>query len=139
MARGLVVAALFCPATGLAQLEGVVTEVLDGDTVTIEVEGHSFQVNLAGIDAPELTQPLANAARQSLGELCYGREVTIEDVEIDRRRRIVGRLECDGVDAVAEQVWRGFARVLDTRIRDATLYAKQAEAQQAHRGVWATP
>jgi micrococcal nuclease len=134
---GLALTALACPGAVLAQVAGVVTEILDGDTVTVAVAGRSFKVDLAGIDAPEPKQPLSADARQSLGELCYGRAATIEQIEIDRRRRIVGRIECDGVDAIAEQVRRGFARVLESETADPLLHAKQAEAQQAHRGLWA--
>jgi len=136
----LIVSAAAWPLAGYTQVHGVISEVLDGDTVTIEADGHSFRLSLAGIDAPEPEQPLSDESRQSLGELCYGRAVSIEEIEIDRRRRIVGHVECDGIDAVAEQVRRGFARVLDNAPdADPSLYALQAEARQAGRGMWATP
>lgn len=134
----LLACALLCPAPGAAQIQGVITEILDGDTVTVDAEGRTFKLDLAGIDAPELKEPLSAEARSSLGELCYGRTATIEDIEIDPKRRVVGHIECDGTDATAEQVRRGFARVMENDpANDLSLRALQEEARLAGRGIWA--
>jgi len=57
--RRIVLAALLLstlPATGV-ELHGIVTEVQDGDSVTLLAAGTSYKIRLVDIDAPELAQP----------------------------------------------------------------------------------
>ena len=42
----------------LADTQGMVKKVIDGDTIVLEEEnGQTFKIRLLGIDAPELDQP----------------------------------------------------------------------------------
>ena len=54
----------------------------------------------------------------------------------DRYRRMLARVECDGTDANAAQVQAGMAWVFDRYMTDRSLYAVQAEASHAQRGLW---
>lgn len=55
----------------------------------------------------------------------------------DRYGRTLGRVFCAGVDANAEQVRRGMAWVyVKYAPKDSPLYAIQAEARVARRGLW---
>ena len=54
----------------------------------------------------------------------------------DRYGRTVARVECDGTDANAAQIEAGLAWVFDRYVTDRTLYAVQAEAYEAQRGLW---
>ena len=47
----------------------------------------------------------------------------------DRYGRTVGRVECDGVDASAEQVRAGMAWVFDRYVKDRSLYKLQDAAK----------
>lgn len=74
----LALAACFQPASA-APLEGRVSEVIDGDTVRIEVAGQGARIlQLAWVDAPALAQPHGEAARASLSALVLQREVRVE-------------------------------------------------------------
>ena len=57
----------------LADLNGQVVGVPDGDTLTLRVDGGNLRVRLDGIDAPELGQPYGKSARRSLAQICRGK------------------------------------------------------------------
>jgi micrococcal nuclease len=79
--------------------EGVVTNVVDGDTVDVTAGGEIFRLRYLNLDAPELNSSssesaecLAQEAKEVNEELVLGREVTIEyDQECeDRYDRLLG-------------------------------------------------
>ncbi len=121
-----------------ALLVGLVVAIADGDTLTVLNEDfQQVKVRLAEIDAPEKRQPFGTRSRQSLGELCHEKRAEVRILDVDRYKRIVGRVTCAGVDANAAQVRRGLAWVYDRYAKDKTLYRLQDEARSAGRGLWA--
>jgi endonuclease YncB( thermonuclease family) len=123
-----------------------VVGVADGDTLTVLDQKHEqHKVRLAGIDAPEKSQPFGQRAKQSLSKLAYGHSVSVEWRKRDRYRRIVGKVFEGGRDVNLEQVRRGLAwhykqdqneqGTLD-RARYATA---ESEERAARRGLWALP
>jgi endonuclease YncB( thermonuclease family) len=127
------------PFVALAgELQGRVVGVADGDTLTIlGADRQQSRVRLAEIDAPEKAQPFGQRSKQALSDLCFGRDAVIADKGRDRYGRTVGRVRCGGIDTSAEQVRRGMAWVYDRYVTDQSLYALQAEARAARRGLWA--
>ena len=120
-----------------ALIVGLVVAIADGDTLTVLNEDfQQVKIRLAEIDAPEKRQPFGNRARQSLGEICHEKRAEVRVVDVDRYKRIVGRVFCAGVDANAAQVRRGMAWVYDRCAKDETLYRLQDEARSAGRGLW---
>lgn len=121
-----------------ALVVGLVVAIADGDTLTVLNEDfQQVKVRLAEIDAPEKRQPFGTRARQSLGEICHEKRAEVRVVDVDRYKRVVGRVTCAGVDANAAQVRRGMAWVYDRYAKDKTLYRLQDEARSAGRGLWA--
>jgi len=121
-----------------ALVVGLVVAIADGDTLTVLNEDfQQVKVRLAEIDAPEKRQPFGTRARQSLGELCHEKRAEVRVVDVDRYKRIIGRVTCAGVDENAAQVRRGLAWVYDRYAKDKTLYRLQDEARSAGRGLWA--
>lgn len=118
----------------------LVVGISDGDTLTARCgEGEAAQtvkVRLAEIDAPEKAQPFGQRSRQALAALCFKRPARVSVQTIDRYGRSVARVQCDGVDANAEQVRAGMAWVFDRYAKDRSLYALQDDARAAGRGVW---
>ncbi len=90
-----------------AELEGIVTEVQDGDTLTLVNWKHTYRIRLADIDAPEWKQPRGKESRASLFHMCALRRATAETAGEDRFGRTLARVTCAGVDTNAEQVRRG--------------------------------
>jgi micrococcal nuclease len=117
-----------------------VVSVHDGDTLTVLVEKRQVKVRLTDIDAPELKQPFGTRSRQSLADLCFGKIASLDVRGQDRYKRTIAQVTCDGRDANAEQVRRGYAWAY-TRYapRDSPLHAMQHEARVASRGLWVDP
>lgn len=120
-----------------ALIVGLVVGIADGDTLTVLNEDfQQVKVRLAEIDAPEKRQAFGTRSRQSLGELCHEKRAEVRVIDVDRYKRIVGRVSCAGVDANAAQVRRGMAWVYDRYAKDKTLYRLQDEARSSGRGLW---
>jgi len=128
---------LAAPAAWAETLHGKVVGVSDGDTLTLLIDRKQVKVRLTEIDAPEIKQAFGQRSRKSLGELCAGHAATVRASGKDRYGRVLGRVECGGVDANAEQLRRGMAWVFDRYVTDRSLYALQNEARAAHVGLWA--
>ncbi len=87
-----------------------------GDTVTVFTpEGTKLRVRLFGIDAPEVShgrkpsQPFAEQAQQALETKLLGKAVTLEVIEVDRHRRIVGILRSGPQSINRQMVQEGWA------------------------------
>ena len=73
-------------------LEGTVTYVYDGDTVTVRSRGQDHRVRLQGIDAPEHDQPYGDASRDHLRRLVLNQDVRLETTGKDKYGRLLGKL-----------------------------------------------
>jgi micrococcal nuclease len=116
-----------------------VTEVIDGDTITI---AGGDRVRYIGIDTPEKDEPFYLEAWQANHELVEGKAVRLErDVsETDKYGRLLRYVWVDGTMVNAELVRRGLAEAKayppDTKYQS-YLEQAEAEARQAGRGMWA--
>jgi micrococcal nuclease len=121
----------------LAAFVAIVIGISDGDTLTVLNENkQQVKIRLAEIDAPESEQPFGTKSKQSLSELCFGKQAEIVPRAIGRDKRTVARVKCAGVDVNAEQVSRGMAWVYRKYAKDNKLYVLQHEAKAAERGLW---
>lgn len=69
---------IFVTFTASADISGRIVRVLDGDTVEVLETGNRLtRVRLAGIDAPEKSQPFGQRSRQELSTMVTQRTVTI--------------------------------------------------------------
>jgi endonuclease YncB( thermonuclease family) len=132
----LLLLVLATPAWGQTFV-GKVVRVSDGDTLTLLVEHKQIKVRLTEIDAPETHQAFGQRSRQSLAEMCAAQPATVRSSGKDKYGRVLGRVECKGMDANTEQVRRGMAWVYDRYVTDRSLYALQNEARATHLGLWA--
>jgi endonuclease YncB( thermonuclease family) len=87
-----------------------VIRISNGDTLTVlNKSKQQIKIRLSEIDAPEQHQPFGTRAKQSLSDLCFGKQAEIIPQVIDRYKRTVAKVKYEGVDANAEQVSRGMA------------------------------
>ncbi len=129
----------------------VVLDVIDGDTVEVDLSGRRTTVRLIGIDTPEKTGGYLPAecggdeATQRLAELLPpGTEVLLQrDVELqDRYGRLLAYVyrASDGLFLNLYLTLDGFAGTMhlepNTEHRD-VLDAAEAEARAERRGIWA--
>jgi endonuclease YncB( thermonuclease family) len=133
----LAVAFALASLTAHADFTGKVVSVADGDTLTVLREHEQIKVRLNEIDAPEKAQAFGNRSKQSLSELCFDKSATLADQGKDRYGRTLARVQCEGIDANAEQVRRGMAWVYRKYApKDSPLYAVENGAKAAKRGLW---
>lgn len=93
-----------------ADISGRVVRVLDGDTIEILESGNRLtRVRLAGIDAPEKSQPFGQRSRQALSSMVAQRTVTVTGGDTDRYGRLLGTVWLDAKDVNAEQIRKGLA------------------------------
>ncbi len=129
-------ALLSCPVMAQS-FSGRVVSVRDGDTLSVLTGERKIELRLAEIDAPELRQPFGARARESLVDLCLGKEADVS-VLAQRRGPAVGRVRCDGIDASERQVALGLAWVYHRTAGSPTpLYLLEDQAQRSREGLWA--
>lgn len=135
----LVAILLLANVTVASTLEGRVVGVADGDTVTVlDSRNTQFKIRLMGIDAPEKKQAFGNKSKQSLSDLVFNKEVTVEYSKKDKYGRTVGKILVDGVDANLEQVKAGMAwhykqYQSEQAVADRRLYALAEEQARVGR------
>jgi micrococcal nuclease len=111
--------------------------IADGDTLTLLVDRTPLKIRLANIDAPEKRQAFGQRSKQSLSDLCYGKDATYQAQTIDKYRRTVAVVTCDGIEANRAQVERGLAWVYPKYNKDPSLPAVEEAARVGHLGLWA--
>jgi endonuclease YncB( thermonuclease family) len=93
-----------------AMLSGKVVGVSDGDTITVlDATNSQRKIRLAGIDAPEKSQPFGQKSKEHLSDSVFGKQVEVEYTKNDKYGRIVGKVMVSGRDANLEQIKAGFA------------------------------
>jgi endonuclease YncB( thermonuclease family) len=144
--QGLVLALLAFGAG--ADEQARVRAVTDGDSLILE-DGRD--VRMLGINAPELghherpVEPLGAAAQQRLAQLLEGRTVRLRfgAERYDRYRRTLAHVELPDGTAVEEVLVReglAFAIAIPPNLdRVDVLFAADATARLARRGIWAHP
>jgi endonuclease YncB( thermonuclease family) len=91
----LALLALAGASTASETITRTIVAVADGDTVTVLTLGkQQVRVRLAEIDAPEKNRPFGAKAEQMLGQITFGKEVS---VGYDRNHRTMGRI-LSGID-----------------------------------------
>lgn len=71
---------------GANLIEGTVTNVHDGDTITV----NGYNIRLDSIDAPELAQTYGAQSQENLARLVMGQPVKVAYTKYDKYGRIVG-------------------------------------------------
>jgi endonuclease YncB( thermonuclease family) len=130
--------------------EGVVRDVIDGDTLTLQT---GEQVRLTGIQAPKLPLgrpnfpkwPMADEAKAELERLALGQTVVLwhGGARRDRHGRALAHLVTGRGDWLQGRMLEaGLARVYtfeDNRAKAQEMLALEGEARAARRGLWAHP
>lgn len=156
IAIGLIVAVLIVPAISplleshahsatTELVSAIVTRVIDGDTIEVEIDGEEYRVRYIGIDTPERGEPYYEEARGANQKLVGGQEVRLERDVTDRDKydRLLRYVYVDGIFVNLELVRLGYARVYpkhkypDNKYYE-VLKEAETEAKRAGRGLWAT-
>ena len=119
-------------------LQGVVTRVIDGDTLRFNVSGQpAVEVRLAQIDAPEICQPWGAESKRALSELALNKPAALRPTGRDPQGRSIGVLMVDGVSVNQRLVQEGHAWSLMGRNGRGPLIKEERMAQALDRGLHA--
>jgi micrococcal nuclease len=119
-------------------LTGIVTRVIDGDTIDVQLTSGPIRVRLNGIDTPERGQPWGREATQALVALVMAKQVDLEPFTQDRYERLIANVFVGSVNVNETLVMRGHAwayRHYLTR-ENLDLCGAEAAARHAKRGLW---
>ncbi len=130
--------------SAVGKFSATVVGVGDGDTITVRFNDKTRQkkIRLATIDAPEFNQPFGKKSKQSLSDLVYNKQITINSAGGDKYGRIVAEVFVDGKNVNVEQIRRGYAWHYVYHAREQTqkqrlIYAQAQEYAKANRlGIW---
>lgn len=121
-----------------------IAEVFDGDSFNLRTpKGEILRVRVAGIDAPEKTQPYSTKAKESLVEILNSGEISLSPVKVDVYERWVANVSVAKQDVGLMQIQRGYAWFFTRYKKDISedLQQRYADAERAardqRRGLWA--
>lgn len=124
-------------------LQGKVIGISDGDTIAVLDNSRTqHKIRLAGIDAPEKSQPFGDRSKQRLSDLVFGKTVTVDWDKIDKYGRTIGKVIVNGQDANLSQVQAGLAwhykqYEKEQSASDRNSYAKaEVNARTRQIGLW---
>ncbi len=134
----LTVACLQADAATRRTQSGVVTYVVDGDTVWVQIgaQNKPLKVRLQGIDAPEICQAGGAAAQAALKGRVMGQAVTVTSSAHDDFGRTVGTVYLDGQDVGRWLVGNGHAWVYSFRHKKGPYADEFAQAQAQRLGLF---
>ncbi len=140
-----------------ATQEATVTDIVDGDTIHVQIGGQEFRVRYIGIDAPEIAhdtnpgEPLGPEATQANADLVEGERVILEKdtSDTDQFGRLLRYVWLYSTDTLPwwkmvnlELAQEGMADVKryppDMYWQDA-LQQAESNARAAGLGIWSTP
>ena len=125
-------------------LEGQVTEVADGGSITVISLKRPVKVRLIGLAALEPNQPYADVARQHLSDLILNKYVVVRSSRL-QDGYLIGRVLLGDMDVAAQMIRDGVAwydkpdeshlGALERQLYDASEQA----ARNERRGLWHDP
>lgn len=119
------------------QLSGVVSRVVDGDTLWLKTDDQPEPavIRIEGIDAPEICQPWGGEAKQALTEMVLNRQMLVKIVARDEHGRVVGKVY-DGDKDVGDRLVRdGHAWSARYKYDRGPYVAEERMAQSLKRGL----
>ncbi len=122
-----------------AEWSGVVEQVVSGDTIKVNYEGHLYSVKLYGVAAPKLNQPYGTAAKEATRNLVLGRSVTVNRIYADGATDVGVVYVHDQYSVQAYLAGSGLAWVQNSACSYeycAKWQSMENQARNAGRGLW---
>jgi endonuclease YncB( thermonuclease family) len=114
--------------------------VHDGDSITVLLDTPSgkrqSKIRLDAIDAPELGQPFSNRSKQTLADMVFDKECTVESLGADKYGRTVGRVTVSGKDVNAAMLESGMAWHFAKYDDRQSMADRHEAAKKAGVGLW---
>lgn len=124
---------------------GIVIDVIDGDTIDVDINGEVYRVRYIGVDTPERGDFYYQEAQTANADLVLDQEVilVIDVSETDQFGRLLRYVYLtDGTFVNAELVRQGYARqaTFPPDVANADYFTElEQEARDSGAGLWANP
>lgn len=118
-------------------VDGVVTKVIDGDTIRVQLSTGPVTVRLGEIDAPESIQPGGGAATRALDSRILGEKISLQVISRDADERIVAVVHLGDENVNAWMVKQGHAWAYRGHTREPDYCVWENAARSLRRGLWA--
>ena len=118
-------------------IHGVVTAVVDGDTLKVQLITGPALVRLAYIDAPEARQPGGAEARAALHEHVVGEELALSVLSRNEEGRLLAIAFFGDENVNGWMVKQGHAWAYRSQTSDADYCVWENAARMLRRGLWA--
>jgi len=117
---------------------GVVTYVVDGDTIKVRPPGGGKPVSIRihGIDAPEICQAGGTASREALMRKIGGQRVMVHGRHHDDYGRLLAKVSFKGEDTGRWMVSQGLAWSYRNRAHAGPYAVEQRQARAARAGIF---
>ena len=143
----IVICLLFFPIGYASAFECRVTKILDGDTVVVMQNSQRIIIQLAGIDAPEISeerphisQPFSWAAKDFLSGLILNSKVQVHEYGRDTKGIIQGEIHQRDLNVNLEMIKAGLAEVLSddpyTDLNITDYMEAEVKARDNAMGIW---
>ena len=115
--------------------------ISDGDTFTgLNRDNLQLKFRIHGIDAPEKKQAYGTKAREHLGALIFGQNVTVDVNDRDRWGRYIARVATeDGRNVGKEMLQSGLAWHYKHFDKSEAYVQAEQKARDNKRGLWSDP
>jgi endonuclease YncB( thermonuclease family) len=120
-------------------LSGMVTRVIDGDTIEVQLSSGPIRVRMHSIDTPEKDQPWGLEAQVALAGHVNGKRVELEPVTQDHYDRLVAVVFLGSENINAWMVQQGDAWAYRDYLEDPSYCAWEAVARASRLGLWSLP
>lgn len=121
---------------------GVVTKVIDGDSLQITVNRQKIETRLYGIDCPEYDQHYSKQAKKFVKKKVYGQKVIVYPEYRDSYGRLVAIVQKGAQSLNQELVASGYAWVYPRYCKKEICNfweASEKNARQRKYGLWTEP
>ncbi|HUP77223.1 MAG TPA: thermonuclease family protein [Pirellula sp.] len=123
---------------GDESVEGKVTRIIDGDSVLVtDSKSVEYEVQLEGIDAPEIKQEFGKEATDGLSKLIMDKKVRITWKEKDSFERLLAQVYDGDKHINMEMLKSGMAWHFKRYNKDEELSKAETLAREAKKGLWA--
>jgi micrococcal nuclease len=137
---GLLALMLFLvPQAELKTINGEVTLVRNGDTLTVKTKrNRAYKVRLADIDAPEISQPFGKPSRRLARDLALKKTVRVNYTFKDKYGRLIGEVFLPGGKLLNEEMLKaGLAWHYRVKHPHSSFLEKlEYKAWQKNLGLW---
>lgn len=119
-------------------VEGKVTKIIDGDSILVkDAKDVEYEVQLEGIDAPELKQEFGKESSEALSKLIKDKSVKLTWKSKDNFERLLAQVYVDESHINAEMLKTGMAWHFKRYNKSEELAKLETQAKEAKKGLWA--